>query len=130
MKKNIKIIFLIAACCLYFTGFSQENTKVEPAKKTNYTILNPESVTNISEYVIALDKTGVERFMLENERTILNFESGVRIELKSKKEMNNPGIVSYLEKNYKLDKRVYRLTDDLYVIGLRTNSTSKNEQIK
>ena len=109
-------------------GYSQNSISAIEISELNYTILNPESVTNIKDYEIALSKTGTDRFRLDTEQMILEFESGLRIQLASKAEIKNPNIISPIANENAI---TYRLTPDLYVIGLyQSRNSQKNASIK
>ena len=108
MKSKIKILLLFAGILLSFSIKAQEiNGKT-------YTIISNGSVTNIQPYIDALNKADMRYQRLKNSKNIIEFRTGVKVELFSATEINtsvHPLILSdYPEKfDSKRDVPVFSL---------------------
>ena len=108
MKSKIKILLLFAGILLSFSIKAQEiNGKT-------YTIISNGSVTNIQPYIDALNKADMRYQRLKNSKNIIEFRTGVKVELFSATEINktvHPLILSDYPENFdsKRDVPVFSL---------------------
>jgi hypothetical protein len=58
----------------------------------SYRFLNPETVTDLTPYSAALEKADMDRYRYIDERNIIVFESGLKVELLSANEMTALGM--------------------------------------
>ena len=78
MKKLLLLSFFI-----FNLSFSQE------VEKITYKFLNPESVPNISDYKLAFSTADMSAFRYESKNNIIEFQSGLKVELFSINELRN-----------------------------------------
>ena len=83
--KKLLLFFLF----VYNLSFSQE------VEKFTYGFLNPEVVSNINDYKLAFSTADMSAFRFEKKRNVIEFKSGLKVELFSVEELKN--------KNVKLD---------------------------
>lgn len=93
----MKKILLVALFVFNFS-FSQEIEKI------SYKFLNPEIVTNINDYKKAFSTADMSSFRYETKNNIIEFKSGLKVELFSVNELKN--------KNLKLDLQNFRGVDE------------------
>lgn len=107
MKKLLLLLTLLF--CLF--SFSQE------VEKISYKFLNPEAVTNISDYKLAFSTADMSVFRYESKNNIIVFQSGLKVELFSVNDLKNKNIKLNLQ-NFKADDK--KSSDDYY-FTLSTN---------
>lgn len=83
--KKLLLFFLF----VYNLSFSQE------VEKFTYRFINPEVVSNINDYNLAFSTADMSAFRFEKKRNVIEFKSGLKVELFSVEELKN--------KNVKLD---------------------------
>jgi len=102
--KNVIIAFslLISSTTL----FSQDKS---------YIITNEAQVRDINLYISAIENTNWDKYRLINERTIITFQKGVKIELLSADEMTEKGLEVDLTKILK--EKPTHLYKPTFVLG-------------
>ncbi len=93
MKKLLLLSFFI-----FNLSFSQE------VETITYKFLNPESVQNISDYKLAFSTADMSAFRYENKNNIIEFQSGLKVELFSINKLRNV--------NSKLSLQNYKTVDE------------------
>lgn len=99
--------------CSFCNCFSQENT---------YEIVETNDLLNIEEYILAMNKADFDSYRFIDQRRVLNFNTGVKIELLSSNELKNLGVSFDSSKaiNYIPDyegKTIYKLGNNGYIIA-------------
>ena len=107
MKKGI---ILIAIALIPTIGlFAQEK------KNETYKFLNANEVSNVSKYKTALSTANMTKFRYKDQRNVITFESGLKVELFSANELVANG--------YSVDERRL-LTSEPINLGMYTLSLS------
>ncbi|TXB63442.1 hypothetical protein FRY74_12740 [Vicingus serpentipes] len=79
MKKSLTIFLFLITLGVY----SQENT---------YKIIKTNKVQNLADYSSAMNKASFDQYRFFDKRRVINFESGVQIELFSANELKKNGV--------------------------------------
>lgn len=117
MKKFI-LLFLLPLISMSFT-----NPK-------SWTYQNPESVQNIAAYDAALEQCDLDRYRYVDQKNVLKFESGLRVELLSANECIAQGLPVKMDRVRtaapEFDTQpIFRLTDDGKVVEMLTRNKHK-----
>lgn len=100
MKKILLLSFFI-----FNLSFSQE------VEKITFKFLNPEIVSNISDYKKAFSTADMSAFRYESKNNIVEFQSGLKVELFSVDELKNKNIKLNLQNFRRVDEKA---PDDYY----------------
>jgi len=86
-RKNLKFVFAVAfllgSLLISNRSFSQVGT---------YEIIDAASVADISKYNDAMDAANFDQYRFQSKRRLINFSSGVKIELLSASEVDAKGL--------------------------------------
>lgn len=115
LSKNIIILSTIIFCAFTTSNlFAQEGT---------YKIVKENNLTNVSDYITAMDKANFDSYRYVNNRRKLVFNTGLIIELLSVQELENSGIAVDASKAMVYDPKkliqnpVYRLNNNGHIIA-------------
>lgn len=127
--KKMKLFLVVIFFMTLNVGFSQNNRQNEQSNLT-YKILNPESVDNISSYVIALDKSDLTSNRLRNKNVIIKFETGLEVEIFSAQFLSDQNLLAndisfYLEDFGKSTRPIFKLGDNDFIIELHSIQEKK-----
>jgi hypothetical protein len=117
MKKFL-LLFLLPIISMSFTNLK------------SWRYQNPESVQNISAYDAALAQCDLDRYRYVDQKNVLKFESGLRVELLSANECIAQGIAVKMDRVRTTapefdTKPIFRLTEDGKVVEMLTRNKHK-----
>jgi hypothetical protein len=90
--------------------------QLEKIDKT-YRYVNPEIVNNLQDYDTALSTANMTKFRFANKSTIIEFQSGLKVELFSAKKLVSNGVSVDMSKVLTSEP----LNKGLYIFGLSAN---------